>query len=386
MHRRIPGWINWLVVGLAVVVSGLWLVVQHTRTAAEVRSETVRDVAGYVPRCGWSAMAPGDTCADDHLSYQQLRDRYAELHTVDRVARSHGRWRTGGMVVMGLGGVLILLVGADVARTALRRRRLAAETADVIVGEPRRPVAVPESVLLPPLIPAGGVPDNLGLGGAIVPMAVTTGLLAGGISWLVAVAGLNGATMVALPATLIAAWWFLAARSVLLRAWRSRRVRPRWAAAHGYEFRPFDSDLLDRLALPDTVDGIERAEPYGERVVYGTVDGLPFVLFDYRNGRNVNATAWAMALPGAVPRIAVGPQGGAREPLRGSSRSWHRVWPFLRKVADLHHPDAFHADGALIWEEANRPAGPHRADLDARLAGLRRMGRLLAQAHVPREL
>ncbi|MEV6349299.1 hypothetical protein [Actinoplanes sp. NPDC051851] len=354
----------------AVVVMALggWIIVHYQSTPAQIQAETARDLDEFVPHCGWSSMESGETCLDfsgdgsGGGSYSDLVEQYRASHTPQVVADWHDTMRTVGAVVIGLGLLLLVGLGLRVVFAGAARRRLGERVAAANLPEVGdvRPGSVPEALSPPVVEPAGPPPSADGLG--VTSVVVCTVLLALCLWWVESVWSLSWGMVAAVVVTLIVGMFLAAVRSTMTESWRSQRARPRWAAAHGYVFRRHDPDLLDRLGI----EGLRHSKPYAERVVWGEIEGAPFVVFDFRGDRGRPKTAWVMALPRPVPADEKG-----------------ALLARLKDAVAYHHPGDFTVDETVIWELESQVSGSSMAALGEYLAGLRRVGALLAGARAP---
>ncbi|GAA4587416.1 hypothetical protein BJY16_008232 [Actinoplanes octamycinicus] len=300
----------------------------------------------------------------------EIREKYS----VDGRRDHHALVRQVGWGAAGLGVLLILGVPVSAVRTARREAAVERAAAGFRAGPPLHPVP-PH----PPLHPLGETigkrPRAEGVGGTVVLILV------------MALGSFVGLTFVIVDETIVA-WlgmvvclaFALAGCGSLVDFWRTRVGRRRWARSRGFLYRRFDHDLVARLNLP----GLKAGKPFAEYVVFGAYQGLPFVVFTYRTAKGVGRNAWAMALPGAVPRLRVEDVAVSDRLGAGSAPGWREVWPGLRALADLRHPDEFSADGAVIWEDpTSKLSGVNAAELERRLLGLHTVGAALAATPVP---
>lgn len=381
MRRRLFGWFVQLVIGLGIVAGGLWTVDRHTLTAAELQDDSYRAIADHDIECDGLKMGIGDKCVsyyngekDSTAAYEDLARRRDEKYSVEARRGHHALIRNVAWGAAGLGLLLILRVPVSAVRTARREATAERGAAAFRPGPPLHP-APPVEALHPLGETIGKRPRREPVGPTVVWVFIAAVAL-----FVAVVFVIEDETIWAWLGSLVAFLMLLGGSASLVDMWRTRIGRKRWARARGFVYRGFDHDLVTRLRLP----GLKAAKPFAEYVVYGQYEGRPFVVFTYRDAKNVGHSAWAMALPGAVPPLAVEEIRITDRVGAGSAPGWRAVWPSVSAIADLCHPDEFMAGGTLIWEDPkNKISGVNAAELERRLLGLHAVGAALAATPVP---
>ncbi|BCY12738.1 hypothetical protein [Actinoplanes sp. L3-i22] len=381
MRRRLFGWIVQLVIGLGIVAGGLWTVDRHTLTAAELDRDSLDQGYRHPVECDGLKMGPGDECVSyvngeksGTTTYEELASRRDAKYSVEGRRSHHAFVRTVSWGVAGLGLLLIVWVPVSAVRTA--RQDAAAErgAAGYRPGPPLHP-APPA----PALSPLGETVGKRPKREPVTPTVIWVIIGALG-SFVAMVFVIEYESVWSWLGGIVGLLLLMGGGASLVDMWRTRVGRRRWARARGFVYRGFDHDLVARLGLP----GLTAGKPFAEYLVYGTYQDRPFVVFSYRDRKNAGHNAWAMALPGAVPPLAVEEIRITDRVGAGSAPGWRAVWPSLSAVVNLSHPDEFLAGGTLIWEDPkSKISGVNAAELERRLHGLYVVGSALAATPVP---
>ncbi|BCJ40677.1 hypothetical protein Aiant_13340 [Actinoplanes ianthinogenes] len=368
-------------IGLGIVAGGLWTVDRHTLTAEEIQADSDHMIYSQKVDCGGQEMSAGDECVSytngRETGTRKYADEMAEIrekYSVEGRTEHHALIRKVGWGAAGLGVLLILGVPVSAVRTARREAAAERASAGFRPGPPLHPV--PAHPALHPLgETVGKRPRAESVAGTVVLVLIMA--LASFVAFVFVVEDEN---LWAWGIMLITLAFALTGCGSLVDIWRTRVGRRQWARKRGFLYRRFDHDLVARLRLP----GLKAGQAFAEYLVYGVYEGMPFVVFTYRDGKGVGRTAWAMALPGAVPLLQVEDVAITDRLASGSAPGWRAVWPGLRAVVDSRHPDEFSADGGLIWEDPkSKISGVNAAELERRLRGLHAVGAAIAAAPVP---
>lgn len=362
----------------AVAMVGLLIVLDNTRSDAELRSLSQQAIERYVPFCDGERMRPGDSCVvlggapDDGGPYDEMVQKHRRAHTPEALDERYGMFRGFGYAVIGVGLLLALVALVFAAGSGGHTRRLDAEVAK-LPAESAAPVVNPPAVLFPPAGRSGERPP--GSLGSFLWLLVTVAVLVALMWWTSGTNGVLGgglAGYLGIAITLLFVW--SAAGSAAGR-WRSRSGRARWARAHEHLYLRRDPGLLDRLGI----GVLHPSGPDGHNVVYGVHEGTPFVIFDHDTERG-RVTTWVTALAVQPPPLRAGVVRGSTELLQGAATEWQALWPAVRPVADLHLPAAAGTDGSIVWEAGAAGVAFTGPQLGRRLHGLRQVGRAIVAA------
>jgi len=123
MRRALPLLVP-LLLAMALVGAGVWVVVANHRTEAQIQQESHAALDGYLPLCGAARMRPTDICvkiggdaSDNADTFEEVLDKYTAAHSPATLRRmyEHRQWWGSALIALGglgLAGLLVLALGS----------------------------------------------------------------------------------------------------------------------------------------------------------------------------------------------------------------------------------------------------------------------------------
>lgn len=146
----------------------------------------------------------------------------------------------------------------------------------------------------------------------------------------------------------------------LVSARRTRAGRRSLAARRGWSYQEVDPTLPGRLGIHPR----PGSRPGATAVLSGSRDGVPLLVFDYRDGDDSPQTVYLMGLARAVPRVTVHNLGVDQKDSQAGIAD-----ELIDRVRE-RGPRRFGAEGTWIWTHNPGLLAPRPADIERALDGL----------------